>query len=113
MSLYPHGVYIEAMENNCSCAVRHTERSREEHRKLVNRIARVEGQLRGIRKMLDEDAYCIDILTQVAAANAALSSLSREILSRHIHTCVVDDIRRGKDEESIGELMDIMKKFMK
>ncbi len=101
------------MENNCSCAKRHTERTGEEHRKLVNRISRIEGQLRGIRKMLDEDAYCIDILTQVAAANAALSALSREILSRHIHTCVVEDIKGGKEVESADELMDIIKKFMR
>ncbi|MCR5732746.1 MAG: metal-sensing transcriptional repressor [Sphaerochaetaceae bacterium] len=101
------------MENKCCCSKRHTERSEAEYKKLVNRLSRIEGQLRGVRKMLEEDAYCIDILTQVAATNAALSSLSREILSRHIHTCVIRDIKEGNDQASADELVDILKKFMK
>lgn len=113
MNKYPIGVYSGAMENVDCCTKRHTERSDQEYTKLVNRLSRIEGQLRGIRKMLDEDAYCIDILTQAAAVNAALTSFSREILTRHIHTCVIRDIKAGKEMESTDELMDILKKFMK
>ena len=87
-------------------------RSPEEYRKLCNRLSRIEGQIRGIRRMLDESAYCPDILTQAAAANAALNAFSRELLSQHIRSCVVSDLREGKDE-TVAELLDTLQKMMK
>ncbi|MBQ1507673.1 MAG: metal-sensing transcriptional repressor, partial [Ruminococcus sp.] len=72
----------------------------------------IEGQVRGIRKMVEDDAYCTDILIQVAAANAALNSFGRELLSNHIHSCVAEDIRNGKDD-TIDELMTVLRKLMK
>lgn len=88
------------------------ERTPEEYRLLMNRLNRVEGQIRGIKKMLENDAYCPDILIQVSAANAALNSFSKELLSNHIHTCVVDDIKEG-NEEVIDEVCKILQKLMK
>ena len=87
-------------------------RSQEEHKRLVNRLSRVEGQIRGIKKMVEEDAYCIDILIQVAAANAALNSFNKELLAEHIRTCVADDIKNGR-EETIEELVATLQKLMK
>ena len=94
------------------CCERTKERSEEEYRCLVNRLNRIEGQLRGIRGMLDKNAYCPDILAQVAAANAALSSFGRELLANHIRSCVVQDIQAGR-EETIDELLGTLQKFMK
>ena len=88
------------------------ERSEEEYRGLVNRLSRIEGQIRGIKGMLDKSAYCPDILTQVAAAGAALNAFGRELLSSHIRTCVVEDVRAGK-EETVDELLSTLQKFMK
>ena len=99
----------------CSAEVntgRTTRRSADEKKKLVNRLSRIEGQIRGIRNMVEKDAYCVDILTQSAAAGAALDAFSRQVLSRHMHTCVAEDIREGNDE-TIDELMDILQKLMK
>ena len=78
----------------------------------MNRLSRIEGQIRGIKNMVEEDAYCIDILVQVAAANAALNSFNKELLASHIKTCVADDIRNGKDE-TIDELVITLQKLMK
>ena len=89
-----------------------TARSEDEKRKLINRLARLEGQIRGIRAMVEEDAYCVDILTQSAAARSAFGAFNRELLRRHMESCVVRDIRAG-DEEVIPELMDILAKLMK
>ena len=110
----------ERMENKCCCApsepgageerLRH--RTPEEYKKLCNRLSRIEGQIRGIRRMLDESAYCPDILTQAAAANAALNAFSRELLSQHIRSCVVNDLREGKDE-TVDELLDTLQKMMR
>ena len=91
---------------------RTTQRSEDEKKKLINRLSRIEGQIRGIRNMVEKDSYCVDILTQSAAAGAALDAFSRQVLSRHMHTCVARDIREGKDE-TIDELMDILQKLMK
>lgn len=91
---------------------RTTHRSDDEKKKLINRLSRIEGQIRGIRNMVEKDAYCVDILTQSAAAGAAMDAFSRQVLSRHMHTCVAEDIRQGKDE-TIDELMDILQKLMK
>ena len=88
------------------------ERSDEELKKLLNRLNRIEGQVRGVKRMLEEDKYCTDILVQVSAINAALNSFNRELLANHMHTCVVDDIRAGKDEV-IDELLVTLQKMMK
>ena len=88
------------------------ERPPEEIRKLVNRLNRVEGQIRGIRSMVEKDAYCPDILIQAAAAGAALNSFCRELLAAHIRTCVKDDILQGR-EETVDELLAMLQKLMK
>lgn len=98
-------------ENECCCG-KLTERPEEERRKLVNRLSRIEGQIRGIRGMIERDAYCADVLTQSAAAAAALNAFNREVLARHIATCVVRDVKNG-DEETIGELVGLVQKLMK
>ena len=94
------------------CPHKIKERSDKEYRDLVNRLSRIEGQVRGIRKMVENDAYCTDILVQVSAVNAALNSFSKVLLANHIRTCVADDIRAGK-EETIDELVAILQKLMK
>ncbi|WP_316631492.1 metal-sensing transcriptional repressor [uncultured Ruminococcus sp.] len=88
-----------------------TERSDEEKKKLINRLSRIEGQIRGIRNLVENDAYCVDILTQSAAAKNAFAAFNRELLRRHIEGCVVRDIQN--DEADIDELMDIIGKLMK
>ena len=98
------------MEQNCCHKTK--ERSEEERKKLVNRLNRIEGQIRGIRGMIAKDAYCTDVLTQVAAANAALNAFTKELLASHIRTCVAEDIRAGKDE-TIDELVSTLQKLMK
>ena len=77
----------------------------------MNRLSRIEGQIRGIRNMLDNDAYCVDILTQVSAAGSALDSFSGVLLSEHIRTCVAEGIRQG-DDEKVEELIRVLKKLM-
>ena len=88
------------------------QRSEEEYRRLINRLNRIEGQIRGIRGMVERSAYCPDILAQVAAANAALNAFSKELLAAHIRTCVAQDIREGRDE-TIDELVCTLQKLMK
>ena len=100
------------MEENCCCTGKTKERSEEELKSLTNRLSRIEGQIRGIRGMLDKNAYCPDILAQVAAANAALNAFSRELLSNHIRSCVVNDVRAGNDEV-VDELLATLQKLMK
>ncbi len=87
-------------------------RSDEELKKLTNRLSRIEGQVRGLREMLNQEAYCADILVQVSAVSAALNSFSRELLTEHIHTCVADGIRQG-DDQVIDELVAVLAKLMK
>ncbi len=99
------------MEKECCCH-KTKKRSEEEYKKLINRLNRMEGQIRGIRGMVEKDAYCIDILIQVAAVNAALNSFNKELLASHIKTCVANDIREGKDE-TIDELVVTLQKLMK
>ena len=94
------------------CCHKTKERTEEEKKKLINRLNRIEGQIRGIRGMIEKDAYCIDVLTQVAAANAALNAFTKELLSSHIKTCVAEDIRAGHDE-TIDELVATLQKLMK
>lgn len=108
----------EDIKNECKCCSedassgRTTQRSEDEKKKLINRLSRIEGQIRGIRNMIEKDAYCVEILTQSAAARAALDAFSRQVLSRHMRSCVAADIRQGNDE-TIDELMDILHKLMK
>ncbi len=87
-------------------------RSPEEYKKLINRLNRIEGQIRGIKRMVENDAYCTDILTQTSAVNAALNAFNKELLANHIRTCVVDDIRAGNDEV-IDDLVCTLQKLMK
>lgn len=94
------------------CGDRIKKRSEEEYRSLTNRLSRIEGQIRGIRGMLERDAYCPEILAQAAAANAALSAFSRELLSSHIRSCVAEDIRAEK-EGAVDELIEILQKLMR
>jgi DNA-binding FrmR family transcriptional regulator len=96
---------------NC-CSHKTKERTEEEAKNLLNRLNRIEGQIRGIKGMVERNAYCTDILTQVAAANAALNGFSKELLAEHIKTCVAEDIRHGKDE-TIAELVSTLQKLMK
>ena len=102
------------MANNTVCpgCQKKTMRSEEERRKLINRLKRVEGQIRGIIGMLENDAYCNDILVQSAAVNAAVNSFNKELLASHIRTCVARDIREGRDE-TIDELDATLQKLMK
>lgn len=88
------------------------ERSPEEYKKLIHRLNRIEGQIRGIKGMVENNAYCPDILIQSAAVNAAINAFNKELLANHIRTCVADDIRNGKDE-SIDELVVTLQKLMK
>lgn len=97
---------------DCCCSERHKNRSEEEKKKLMNRLKRIEGQIRGIEGMVEKDAYCPDILVQVSAVNAALNSFNKELLAKHIKTCVVDDIKEGHDE-TIDELVKVLQKVMK
>ena len=89
-----------------------TERSEDERKKLIARLNRIEGQIRGLKNMVESDAYCNDILTQAAAATSAINGFSKEVLARHMHICVADDIRKGNDEV-IDELMDTLLKLMR
>ena len=98
------------MEHCCHCEKTKI-RSQEELKSLTNRLSRIEGQVRGLKDMLQRNAYCPDILVQVSAVNAALNSFSRELLNSHIRTCVVQDIQNGHPEV-IDELMDTIQKLM-
>ncbi|MDO5349361.1 MAG: metal-sensing transcriptional repressor [Lachnospiraceae bacterium] len=98
-------------EESCGCH-KTKERTEKEYKDLLNRLSRIEGQVRGIKRMVEEDAYCTDILVQVAAVNAALNSFNRVLLANHIRTCVAQDIRDGK-EETIDELVGTLQKLMK
>ena len=99
-------------EEGCPCCHKTKERTEEEYTKLIHRLNRIEGQIRGIRGMVERSAYCPDILVQVAAVNAALNAFNKELLANHIRTCVADDIRDGK-EETIDELVTVLQKLMK
>ena len=96
----------------CECCGKTTDRSAEERKKLIHRLNRIEGQIRGIRGMVENDAYCADILVQSAAVNAAVNAFNKELLASHIRGCVARDIREGKDEV-IDELVATLQKLMK
>ena len=96
-----------------SCCGRKKHRQEAEYQDLLKRLNRIEGQVRGVKKMLEEDRYCVDILTQVSAVQAALNSFNKEVLlAEHIKSCVVEDIRAGK-EEAVDELCATLQKLMK
>lgn len=95
-----------------TCGCRRRERPEKEKKKLCNRLNRIEGQIRGIANMVEEECYCVDILTQVSAVQAALNSFNRVLLSEHMKTCVADDIRAG-NEEAVEELLVTLQKLMK
>ena len=97
------------MEQCCDCR-KTRKRSDEELKRLCNRLSRIEGQVRGLREMLEKDVYCTDILIQVSAVNAALNSFSKELLSEHLRTCVVEEVRAGRDE-AVDEVMDLFRTF--
>lgn len=97
---------------NKECCHKTKERSDKEYRDLLHRLSRIEGQVRGIKGMVEKDAYCTDILVQVAAVNAALNSFNKVLLANHIRTCVAQDIRDGK-EETIDELVMTLQKLMR
>ena len=96
----------------CQCSERKKERSEKEYKDLMNRLSRIEGQVRGVRRMVEEGAYCPDILIQVSAVNAALNSFNKVLLANHIRSCVADDIRDGKDE-TIDALVTTLQKLMR
>ena len=98
-------------EKECCCH-KTKERSEKEYKDLIHRLNRIEGQIRGIKGMVEKNAYCTDILVQVAAANAALNSFNKVLLANHIKTCVTNDIREGK-EETVDELVEVLQKLMK
>lgn len=94
------------------CCERTKLRGEDEKRALINRLSRIEGQIRGIRGMVERDAYCADIVTQVSAVSAALGSFNKEILGEHIRSCVVNDVKEG-DGEKVDELIDLLGKLLK
>lgn len=94
------------------CCQKKKLRTPEERQALINRLNRIEGQIRGLRRMLEEDAYCPDVLVQASAASAAIGAFSRELLEAHIRTCVVEGVRSG-DEAVIDELMQTLHRMMK
>ena len=98
-------------EREC-CSHRTKERSEKEYKDLIHRLNRIEGQIRGIKGMVEKDVYCPDILVQVAAVNAALNSFNKMLLANHIRTCVTRDIQDGKDE-AVDELVTVLQKLMK
>ena len=100
------------MSETKECCQKRKERTEKEYRDLINRLSRIEGQVRGIKRMVENNAYCTDILIQVSAVNAALNSFNKELLANHIRTCVARDIREGK-EETIDELVTTLQKLMK
>lgn len=115
---YPHGVFLKrgrekmSEEKKTCCHEKTTKRDLQEQKKLINRLNRIEGQIRGIRNMIEKDAYCTDILVQSAAVNAAVNAFNKELLASHIKGCVARDIREGNDEV-IDELVVTLQKLMK
>ena len=96
----------------CECCGKIKKRTEEERKKLIHRLNRIEGQIRGIKGMVEKDTYCIDILTQVSAVTQALNSFNKVLLANHIKTCVMNDIREGK-EDTVDELVLVLQKLMR
>ena len=97
---------------DCCCKHKEKIRPEEEYKALTHRLNRIEGQIRGIRGMVEKNAYCTDIMVQVAAVNAALNAFNRELLGEHIRTCVAEDIRKGSTE-AVDDLVSTLQKLMK
>lgn len=100
------------MEKECCSGVKYKHREPDERKDLLNRLSRIEGQIRGIKNMVEDERYCVDILTQVSAVQASLNSFNKVLLSNHIKTCVVEDIRSG-NMEAVDELCTTIQKVMK
>lgn len=104
---------METTKEKCPfCSEKHKERDDNEFKDLMNRLKRIEGQVRGIENMLENDAYCTDILIQVSAVNSALNSFNKVLLANHMKTCVAENIRNGNDE-IIDELLNTLQKMMR
>ena len=99
-------------ERTCDCAMKHKHRQAAEEKDLLNRLNRIEGQIRGIKSMVEDERYCVDILTQVSAVQAALNSFNKVLLSSHIKSCVVEQIQDG-NLEAVDELCMTIQKVMK
>lgn len=99
-------------ETGCICGEKQKQRSDQERKDLINRLKRIEGQVRGIESMVERNAYCTDVLTQVSAVTSALNSFNRVLLKNHIETCVAEGIRDG-DDGVIDELVDVLRKMIK
>lgn len=100
------------MNEECCCTNKIKKRDEKEYRDLMNRLKRIEGQVRGVEKMVENNCYCVDVLTQVSAITAALNSFNKVLLANHITTCVAEDIRNGR-EETVNELVLTLQKLMK
>lgn len=103
---------MSCCEQEAVCCAKKKKRSPEEYKKLRNRLSRIEGQIRGLKGMVENDVYCNDILIQSAAVTAAINAFNRELLASHIRSCVATDIREGRDEV-IEELVGTIQKLMK
>lgn len=106
---------IQTQEKDCCCSdclIKHKHREDKEYKDLIHRLNRIEGQVRGIRSMVEEERYCVDIITQVSAVTSALNAFNKALLSQHIKTCVADNIRNGNDEV-VDELCETLKKLMR
>lgn len=101
-----------AKTEGCPHCAKQTVREQEEKKKLLNRLRRIEGQVRGLQAMVEADAYCNDILTQSAAVNAAINAFNRELLTQHLRTCVTRDLKEG-NEKIVDELATTLQKLMK
>ncbi|MGN0311611.1 MAG: metal-sensing transcriptional repressor [Lachnospiraceae bacterium] len=102
---------------DCKCHTKTTDprykhREEAEKKDLINRLNRIEGQIRGVKAMVEEDRYCVDVLTQVSAVQSAINGFCKELMVRHIKTCVVEDVKQG-NEEAVNELCELVKKQMK
>ncbi len=109
---YSENIVSEVKDQCCQCMHKTKERSEKEYKDLLNRLSRIEGQVRGIKSMVEKNAYCTDILIQVSAVNAALNSFNKVLLANHIKSCVTQDILNGK-EETVDELVATLQKLMK
>ena len=106
-------ININSTQDTCpACSERKKRRTTQEQAALINRLRKAEGQIRGIQTMVENDAYCPDILFQVSAVTSALNSFNRELLACHIKSCVAEDIEAGR-EEAIDELVGVLQKLMK
>jgi len=96
---------------HAAAGTRHREREAADKAALAKRLARIEGQVRGIARMVDDGRYCIDILTQVSAVRAALDALALELLHDHLHGCVQEAVASGRGDAAIDEAMRVVRKF--